>query len=63
MLLLLCDDRAFDNQVDYCVETGKIGPASQKGVSRTTLDMVMDSYLELGFCPFCELGFMPKKAL
>ncbi len=92
----------FNNNVDYCVGTGRMGLALQKeymaqlklvqdeitfshirghglfsddmtiyheyeedGVTRveynfTYLDLVMDSYKEVGLKPFLELGFMPK---
>lgn len=93
------DTAHFNNQVDYCVGTGRMGLALGKeyleqlkltqeeigfkhirghglfhddmaiyqeyegGVEYnfTYLDLVMDSYLELGIVPFIELGFMPKK--
>lgn len=93
------DTAQFNNQVDYCVGTGRMGLALGKeyleqlkltqeeigfkhirghglfhddmaiyqeyesGVEYnfTYLDLVMDSYLELGIVPFIELGFMPKK--
>lgn len=93
----------FQNQVDYCVGTGRMGLALQKEYQAqlklvqdeigfqhirghglftddmaiyqeterdgeriveynfTYLDMVMDSYIELGLRPFLELGFMPEK--
>ena len=93
----------FNNQVDFCVGTGRMGLALQKEYQEqlklvqehigfkhirghglfaddmaiyleyevngeriieynyTYLDMVMDSYLELGLKPFIELGFMPEK--
>lgn len=93
----------FNNNVDYCVGTGRMGLALQKeymeqlkfvqdgiGFSHirghglfsddmaiyheyeesdetrveynfTYLDLVMDSYKEVGLKPFLELGFMPDK--
>lgn len=93
----------FNNKVDYCVGTGRMGLALQKeyldqlelvqneigfshirghglfhddmaiyheyeedGTTKveynfTYLDLVMDSYINLGLKPFLELGFMPKK--
>lgn len=98
------NDRAvFNNKVDFCIGTGRMGLALQKeyfeqlryvqkeigfkhirghglftddmaiyheyeenGETKveynfTYLDLVMDSYKELGIRPFLELGFMPKK--
>ena len=94
----------FNNHVDFCIGTGRMGLALQKeyleqlrfvqeeigfkhirghglfsddmaiyqeyedasGAKRaeynfTYLDLVMDSYRELGLRPFLELGFMPDK--
>ena len=94
----------FNNNVDFCVGTGRMGLALQKeymdqlravqedigfkhirghGIfsddmaiyqeckgkdgeaiieyNFTYLDLVMDSYKEVGIKPFLELGFMPKK--
>lgn len=93
----------FNNNVDFCVGTGRMGLALQKeymeqlklvqdeigfkhirghglfsddmsiyheyeedGVTKveynfTYLDLVMDSYKEVGLKPFIELGFMPEK--
>ena len=94
----------FNNRVDFCIGTGRMGLALQKeyqeqlklvqeeigfrhirghglfsddmaiyqefedesGAKRaeynfTYLDLVMDSYAELGLRPFLELGFMPDK--
>ena len=103
------NDRAvFNNRVDFCVGTGRMGLALQKEYYEqlklvqkeigfkhirghglfcddmaiyqeyredprnpdspchveynfTYLDLVMDSYRELGLRPFIELGFMPKR--
>ena len=94
---------AFNNRVDYCIGTGRMGLALQKEYFEqlkltqkeigfqyirghglfsddmaiyqereidgnttveynfTYLDMVFDSYQELGLKPFLELGFMPAK--
>ena len=94
---------AFNNRVDYCIGTGRLGLAIQKEYYEqlklvqkeigfqyirghglfsddmeiyqereldgkkvveynfTYLDMVFDSYQELGLKPFLELGFMPEK--
>jgi xylan 1,4-beta-xylosidase len=95
---------SFNNNVDYCVGTGRMGLALHKEYLEqlklvqdkigfkhirghglftddmaiyqeyedadgktaveynfTYLDMVMDSYLEVGLRPFLELGFMPEK--
>ena len=99
----LKDSYLFNNNVDYCVGTGRMGLALQKeymeqlklvqeeigfshirghglfsddmsiyqeyeedGVTKveynfTYLDLVMDSYIEVGLKPFLELGFMPDK--
>lgn len=93
----------FNNNVDYCVGTGRMGLALQKEYMQqlkyvqegigflfirghglfsddmaiyheyeedgrikveynfTYLDLVMDSYMEVGIKPFLELGFMPDK--
>ena len=97
------DSATFNNNVDFCVGTGRMGLALQKeyldqlalvqeeigfehirghglfcddmavcqayddesGMKHyeynfTYIDLVMDSYLELGIRPFLELGFMPR---
>lgn len=93
----------FNNNVDFCVGTGRMGLALQKEYMKqlqlvqseigfkhirghglfcddmaiyqereydgevvveynfTYLDLVMDSYIEVGLKPFLELGFMPYK--
>lgn len=51
---LFCDDMAIYQE---CVVDGE----RVVEYNFTYLDMVMDSYRELGLRPFLELGFMPKK--
>jgi xylan 1,4-beta-xylosidase len=52
---LFCDDMAIYQE--YTDENGKTAVE----YNFTYLDMVMDSYREVGLRPFLELGFMPNK--
>lgn len=51
---LFCDDMAIYQERE---ENGKV----YVEYNFTYLDLVMDSYLEVGLVPFIELGFMPYK--